>query len=333
MDLYLLYYLILLLLFGYFMLFHFQSMTLVRPDPSSSPSTLDLDPASINQLVEEIDEHSFYYHPTWAQRWSHPDFTGDCDRKLASWLKQGGDQTTRFLFSAMNYKFPWGFIIYRTVYTPESDEQWPIAMNILDLIINDAIDTELQEKIRRKNPEDPEPNGEPARLVRESRKDVIFSDKRYWNEAGTEQIRQHFREYLRASKGTIYGRFKGCLVIDEFCLKSIICSHNPQPSLDERPSDSFKPFTAMVGMIDGQYPDIRNDPCYTGFMRVYVDFLWDLYCQLCHQDMRESIPLRYLHAVPKGLIPVYDGEIEAQDEEGNRYGIELRRPERGPLMS
>jgi hypothetical protein len=53
------FYLFLLLLFGSFMVFHFPNMTSI--------------PASINKLVDEIDDNSLYHHPSWPQRWSHPD--------------------------------------------------------------------------------------------------------------------------------------------------------------------------------------------------------------------------------------------------------------------
>jgi hypothetical protein len=206
-------------------------------------------------------------------------------------------------------------------------------MNILGQIINSSIDVTFHSKIRDKKPDDAEPNGEPGRLVKESRKDVIFSDKRFWDGAGIEKIRQHFREYLRASKGRTYGRFKGCLVIDELSLKSIIYSNIPQPWLSGRLSPNYgSPCTAIVGMIDGQYPHIADPPRYTGYMRVYVQFLWDLSCQLCDGDMRESIPHPYLGHILEGLIPVYDGGTgKAQDEEGKIYEVELRRPERGIL--
>ncbi|KAJ5174367.1 uncharacterized protein N7482_000244 [Penicillium canariense] len=310
-------------------------MTLVRPGHSASSSPTTVDPASMNKLVDEIDENSFYHHPSWPQRWSHPDFTGDYTKAWsASWRRQAEGQTTRFLSPSMEYKFPWGYIIYRTVYTPKSDELWPIAMEKLGHIINSSIDAGLHAKIRHNRPEDPESNEEPERLVKESRKDVIFSDKRFWDRAGIEQIRQHFREYLRASKGTIYGRFKGCLVIDELSLKSIVFSDVPQPWLGGRSPNMGQYCLGVVGMIDGLYPESRDHPRYTGFMRVYVRSLWDLYCQLCRENMRESIPYPYLFSVPEGLIPVYDGGTgEAQDEEGNIYPIVLERPKRGPRVA
>jgi hypothetical protein len=71
-----LYYLALLLVFGYFIVFHFPNITAVS---SSSP-----DPTSMNELVDEIDDYSFYHHPSWPQRWSHPEFPAD--DFLRSWV-------------------------------------------------------------------------------------------------------------------------------------------------------------------------------------------------------------------------------------------------------
>lgn len=195
------------------------------------------------------------------------------------------------------------------MYTPESDELWPIAMEKLAQIMNHSIDAGLHREIRRrqKEPEDPEPNPLPERLVRESHKDVIFSDRKFWDRAGIEQIRQHFTEYLRASKGGVYGRFKGCLVIDERSLKSIIASHVPQPWLGGRPPGIGELCESFVGMIDGRYSENRDDPRYTGFMRVKVRSLWDLYCQMDWKAMRGLSPFEWLPSVPEGLIPVYDG--------------------------
>lgn len=297
------YYLFLLLLFGYFMVFYFLNMTSI-PFSSSAPS---LDPASINELVDEIDDDSFYHHPSWPQRWSHPEFTGYyLDNWIkAPWSKQERRWTTRFLIPSMRSKFPWGYMIYRTVYTAESDELWPIAMDKLAQIMNDSIESELDA--------DTDSDSTAERLVKESHKDVIFSDKRFWDGASIEQVRQHFAEYLHASKGRGSGRFEGCLIIDERSLKSIIAS----PTTPQRHGKSY----GFVGMIDGRYPETRYDLQYTGFMRVEIPYLWPLYAELTSKYMSELCP-----SVPKGLIPVYDGATgKAHDEEGNVHLIVMHR--------
>ena len=278
---------------------------------SSSSFTSSLDPSSINDLVTEIDDFSLYHHPSWPQRWSHPEFAGDYvnNWRKAPWSKQTKRRTTRFLLNSLESQFPWGYIIYRTVYTAESDELWPIALEKLDQSMNYSIDSDLNtaKENREKNSEDPEPEPDPTpeRLVQESRKHVIFSDKKFWDGASIDQIRVHFTQYLCASKGRGYGRFEGCLLIDERSLNSIVASSSPHPQLGE----------AFVGMIDGRYPDeTRHDPRYKGFMRVDIFCLWFLYEELGNYSMRALCP----EGVPEGLIPVYDeGTGRAQDEEGN----------------
>ncbi|GFF82093.1 hypothetical protein IFM47457_05691 [Aspergillus lentulus] len=178
-------------------------------------------------------------------------------------------------------------------------------MDKLAQIMNDSIESEVDADT------DPDPTAE--RLVKESHKDVIFSDKRFWDGASIEQVRQHFAEYLRASKGRGSGRFEGCLIIDERSLKSIIAS----PTTPQRHGKSY----GFVGMIDGRYPETRYDLQYTGFMRVEIPYLWPLYAELTSKYMWELCP-----SVPEGLIPVYDGATgKAHDEEGNVHLIVMHR--------
>ncbi|GIJ89560.1 hypothetical protein Asppvi_008502 [Aspergillus pseudoviridinutans] len=170
------YYLFLLLLFGYFMVFHFLNMTSIPSSSSSAPSP---DPASINEQVDEIDDDSFY-HPSWRQRWSHPEFAGYYSNnwRKESWSEQQRRLTTRFLIPLLDSKFPWGYMIYRTVYTAESDKLWPIAMDKLTQIMNYSIESDLYTD-HHKEPEDPEPDSTAEQLVKELCKDVIFSDKKF----------------------------------------------------------------------------------------------------------------------------------------------------------
>ncbi|KAH1297266.1 hypothetical protein KXW98_004399 [Aspergillus fumigatus] len=315
--LYVLYYLALLLAFGYFMVFHFPNMTAL-----TFPS---LDPASINKLVNEIDDNSFHHHPSWPQRWSHPEFAADDFSRTwvhAPWFQNTKRRARRFLFPALPSKFPWGYVIYRTVYTAESDELWPIAMDKLSQIIDYAIDCQVYADIRDKEPEDPQPESTAERLVKESRRDVIFSDK-FWDGAEREQVRQHFVEYLRASKGHHHGRFQGCLRNDEKLLKSIVDSHIPRPWLGGRCPDMPRGPPDFVEMIDGRYPGNKNHPDwpYPGFMRVEIRCLWFLHQELSDQHMWEVCP-----SVPEGLIPVFDGGTgKAQHEAGNGYPTVLDR--------
>ncbi|KAJ5195576.1 uncharacterized protein N7498_009014 [Penicillium cinerascens] len=187
------------------------------------------------------------------------------------------------------------------------------AMDKLAKVMNYSIDSELQAEIQHKKPKDPEPDGDAERLVKETHKDVIFSDKQFWDGASIKQVRQHFSEYLRASKGLGTGRFEGCLLIAERSLKSIVASPDPQSWLeDTRPRKPSQPW-GFVGMTDGRYPENRYEPRYTGYMRVEILCLWNLCNELACHRMQELCP-----SVSDGLIPVYDsGTGIAHDEEGN----------------
>jgi hypothetical protein len=324
MDLYiLLYYLLLFLLFGYFVVYYYPHMTSNALASTSSPLP---DPAEINKLVTEQDVQSFYHHPSWSERWSHPEFVGLFWKNWlkAPWLKQTKRTPTRFLYPSVPSKFPWGYIIYRTVYTAESDELWPLAMDKLAKIRDYSIDSDIHADIREKEPEDEEPDADAERLVKETYKDVIFSDKQFWDGASIEQVRHHFAEYLRASKGRGTGRFEGCLFIDEWSLKSIVATPDPQPWLGGEIPEWFGQPWGFVGMIDGRYPENRYEPGYTGYMRVDVFSLWELYDDLRRQNMQELCT-----SVPDGLIPFFDGGTgRAQDEEGNFFPIATDRTPR-----
>ncbi|KAK6829071.1 hypothetical protein RU639_003706 [Aspergillus parasiticus] len=270
---------------------------------------------SIDDQVEELDENSFYHHSTWTQRWSHPDFTPEARRawRNETWYKHSNRLSRNFLRSNSSIRFPWGYIIYRTVYTIESDELWPLAMAKLTRFINDEIEQDLREYPDRYGD-----NPRPERLVQESHRDVVISDKQRWNGAGIEEVRQHFADYLRKTKLGVdggCGRFQACMVIDDRSLKSIIAC--PEPYSEDR----FTRPDGFIGMVDGQYnPERKDNPRYSGFMRVKIGFLWWLYMNLRRHEMEELCP-----NIPPEFIPVYDGGSgEAQDEEGNTHDFPTR---------
>jgi hypothetical protein len=115
------YYLLLLSLFIYYMKYIYPRQYSRPPSPPKSTST--------NSQVKELDINKYYHHPLWPTPWFHPDFTNEATQ---TWRKEPWYQENRlsqqFLYPPVPSKFPWGYIIYRTVYTPESDKLWPIAI-------------------------------------------------------------------------------------------------------------------------------------------------------------------------------------------------------------
>ncbi|KAJ5961920.1 hypothetical protein N7501_006861 [Penicillium viridicatum] len=168
MELSIIYYISLLLLFGYFVVYHFPHTNSIPPSPSESTSINDP-----NDQVEELGPEKFYHHPVWPQRWHHPVLTKEASAKWwqEPWFKSAADRRSRqFLTRRLPCYFPWGYLIYRTVYTPESE----------------GIECELDYPRELHGDE-----SRPEQLIEESHKDVVISDPSRWDGASIEQVRGH----------------------------------------------------------------------------------------------------------------------------------------------
>ncbi|CAG8011762.1 unnamed protein product [Penicillium salamii] len=287
----LIYYLFLLLLFGYFVVYHFPQMT---SSTSNAASANNPDP---NDQVEELDHEKFYHHPVWPQRWHHPELTKEAFSKYKQelWFKDAADRPSRRILTQLfPCNLPWGFIIYRTVYTPESEELWPIVLERIAKRLKEGVMSEAKDNESRVE-----------QLMVKSHKNVIISDPHRWNTASIPQIRSHFVEYLRKLNQTgcpDIPRLAACLVVDEKSLNSIV--------KDEQ--------LGFLGVIDGWYnPEEKYDfASYRGFMRVQLIALWNLYLDFDRNPMWMLCP-----DYPDGWIPVYPLGVggTVQDEDGNEY--------------
>ena len=294
MELYILYYIFLLLLFIYFAKYHFPRMNSIST-PQSKPTPVS-DP---NDQAREIPEDEFFHHPVWSERWYNPEFTdeGRAKWETESWYGSTAEREPHWILRRPIECFPWGFIIYRTVYTAESDMLWPLAMQKIACRLTKSIEGGLR---CGSSADDPRPE----QLVQASRKDVIICDADRWDGASIEQIRAHFAEYLRKINQVGCAeeqRFALCLVIDERSLKSMTAT-----GLDDS--------VGFVGAVDGRFNPTKSYewPRYRGFMRVKIRSLWDMYLNLHFDHMHEICP-----HVPDGWIPVYaSGERVGHDESG-----------------
>ncbi|KAF9888814.1 hypothetical protein FE257_008183 [Aspergillus nanangensis] len=258
---------------------------------------------SSSQPIENMPEDVFYHHSSWPERWSHPSFQKKQEWVNHLWYRESGRYASSFLHRNISEDFPWGFIIYRTIYTPESDELWPAVLSKFTRYIHYEIDCQCDVVDDRM----------PEQLVHESHQDVIISDKK-WDGASVDQIRENFLSYLVTTpRGLEFTnpRFKGCLVIDAPALESLL--HAPEPE-----NWQFGMQRPFVGMVDAQYVEGQRwmPTGYWGYIRVELGHLWFLYLQLTWDDLHELV-------LPAGeFIPVYNEDLgSAQDEEGNPQSV------------
>lgn len=119
-----------------------------------------------------------FHHESWTTPWTSQ--TGDfppgeterqhMDRKrqLKRELFRKHDDTSRLLENELN-RWPWGYTIYRTVYTPESDIHWESVVDAIRVNIFTTLDNELQH--------DKSVNEDAIRILRDGYRSLVFDDK------------------------------------------------------------------------------------------------------------------------------------------------------------
>lgn len=253
-----------------------------------------------------------FHHPSWPERWNHPEFIVSHDERRAHWIQRPwwkDDDRTSVNFIG-NFKWPWGFIIYRTVYTPESDEVWTSCLDKITRYIYWEIDHVDGDRYAGQDPF-------PETIIKETYKNVILDDQERWDGASWDQISADFNAYLKSlgvQVGDDVPRLTACLVIDEKCLQSIMRAFDDP--LDQRGVSTIGMRSRMgfVGIIDPIYIEGASycNNLYRGFMRVSIDSLYDLAArQLTGFSMHEICPF----ISGPGKVPVYDGGDGYEDDE------------------
>lgn len=247
-------------------------------------------------------EEELYHHPSWPKRWTHPEFADSSDERRARWIQQDWyrDRERISVNFMRGVKWPWGFIIYRTVYTPESDQVWSACLDKIEESVRRGIDVHGKEYADQT----------PERILKETFQNVILEDRERWDGASLEQIRADFITHLE-SIGSYVGqenaRSTACLFIDETCLQSIRNTFD-QPE-NNRGSRAPKGF---MGIIDPHYAEGQSycNMQYRGFMRVEIDSLYELVArQLPYCAMHDICPTMHLRprVIDPTKIPLYTG--------------------------
>ncbi|GFF89251.1 hypothetical protein IFM53868_05773 [Aspergillus udagawae] len=263
----------------------------------------------------------FFHDPSWTIPWSHPEFTGsDMERhkrwRQQPWFKDKQRSSIQLLRRASAKRWPWGYFIYRTVYTPESDQVWSACVEKLDRYVHWEIDHLDGDRYTKA-----EDHGFPEKLVHEGYRNVIGENKERWDGASIKQIREDFKS-LVASQGAEIGdvvpRYAVCLVIDHHCLDSIMRAF-------EDPEESMHgggPGKGFVLMIDPELAPGHRKEGYFGFMRVEINELFWLTVEL---NSSFSMSDRCLRVQP-GKIPVYDGGLGYAVDDPSWTGPRPRTP-------
>jgi hypothetical protein len=137
--------------------------------------------------------------------------------------------TTKFLRQLTTPK--WGFAIYRTVYTPESDELFPKALAKLDAYVHIEIMADLyRDSLKEHSSSKPSFDPKPNQQIAERYENVILEDKAKYEGASMDQIREYFKQWVKDQGGHIgqTPKFHICLVIDEVAMRALVDASEPR---------------------------------------------------------------------------------------------------------
>ncbi|KFY01582.1 hypothetical protein V490_00846 [Pseudogymnoascus sp. VKM F-3557] len=180
-------------------------------------------------------------------------------------------ETTRFLRDLHTPK--WGYAIYRTVYTPESDALFPLALAKLDGYVHCEIDWDLYK--------DPTYDPVPNREIRERYENVVLEDRERYDGASMDSIREYFRQWVEG-QGKDVGdspRFQICLVFDEAAVRALSAAPDPLPS-------SGAPPGVLIRVVDGEFIAAHcEDPSYAGWIKVSPNLVMGLYGRVDQSDL------------------------------------------------
>ncbi|KAH7420022.1 hypothetical protein BKA64DRAFT_752565 [Cadophora sp. MPI-SDFR-AT-0126] len=183
--------------------------------------------------------------------------------------------------------YTWGFPIFRTIYTPESDENWdPIIARIKGYVAFASAD------MRHDNSLDPGPN----QIIVTKFKNKVFQDKEKLEGASFEIIRKNFWEWdeVRPKQTTELLLLKACDPKEWSKMSAFVKLIDTCWDIvdSERSNESDEEDLEAGGMAE-------DNAGYQGWVKAEAKMLWNAYSMLRHVnldsrwDQREDGSLYY----------------------------------------
>ncbi|KFY99471.1 hypothetical protein V500_01366 [Pseudogymnoascus sp. VKM F-4518 (FW-2643)] len=195
-----------------------------------------------------------------------------------------------FLRSCGDY---WGFAIYRTVYTPESDLLWEGAIEKLDGYVHNSIWRYMWIKNIEVGEGEDQLDPEPTREVCARYRNIIMSDREKYDGASIDEVADHFTDWANDPNNDQSGNvnMNVCLLIDEEVLYWL--RDAPLATTEVRTTE-IADQNVCIKVIDTLFdPDDMSecDPRYRGWVLARLTTLWQLYFLVCTGDCPLSVQI------------------------------------------
>jgi hypothetical protein len=165
----------------------------------------------------------------------------------------------------------WGYVIYRTTYSAESDTLFPDAIRYIEACIKQAFFQENKE----------DPTNEPNEIWAKHRSTIV-QDPAQFNGASLEAIRAHFEAWVNAQgMRDNWTKWRMCMIIDEESLQTLKGT-SVEALENERPENSDDELRCVKALE--AFPHTDQYDKFPGWMRCWTHALWDLWAMMGDGD-------------------------------------------------
>ncbi|KAK5800399.1 hypothetical protein VI817_002611 [Penicillium citrinum] len=173
----------------------------------------------------------------------------------------------------------WGFVIYRTTYTAQSDAAWPQIIELIASYMKALLYHEYNDK--KKDGDEPTVYDEIW-----ARHQLTIMDDRQFNGASVFDIQLHFEKWVEAQgkrdESTMY---RMCMVIDDESIQTLL---EAPPGENRKLGRRIGGPVRFVKVVEA-FPELDSLDEFQGWMKCEINALWPLWKMMSDGDeMRMS---------------------------------------------
>ncbi|KAF3388503.1 hypothetical protein F1880_003869 [Penicillium rolfsii] len=180
------------------------------------------------------------------------------------------------LFHHLKTHLSWGYVIYRTTYTPESEPHFSAVIKYLEACIKEEFFEESAKYASN--------GGDPAIYegIWAQHSSTVIEDAAQFNRASIDAIRAHFEAWVDAQgQRDKFNKYRMCIVIDEECLQTLLSAS--VETLDQEAELAQGDTVRYVKVVEA-WPNLADFEPFPGWMKCWPLALWDLWTMMCDSD-------------------------------------------------
>ncbi|KAL3421766.1 hypothetical protein PVAG01_05922 [Phlyctema vagabunda] len=165
----------------------------------------------------------------------------------------------------------WGFVIFRTVYTPESDTRFPVFLERLGAYVKESIDAELRPTPYMAPSTQPALDSAPNEEMKRRFVNEVVQD-RALDGAGTDEVRAAFTRWLEGrgvhvAVDQLYAQHRVCIMVDDEVLTSVAAA-------PEDPSQDYDLEAVWVKVVEYLAPEESEWPGWLKVALSALNYFW-----------------------------------------------------------